>query len=105
LYILYFLRNSKNSQIIDYSQIVYHEVYGYNWLRNRGETDFFVNDVVVLSKSPANVPQPVSMPVMTKDSSGTKTVYVPTPVTGTVHDTIYLVIYRDCPQPQPITAK
>lgn len=89
-------------------KVVYHEVYGYNWLRNRGETDFFVTDVVVLSKSPVNVPQAVSTPVITKDSSNTKTVYVPAPVapvTGVVHDTIYLVIYRDCPQPQVTTAK
>ena len=30
----------------------YNEVRGYNWLQNRGETDHFINDVVVLDKNP-----------------------------------------------------
>lgn len=35
-------------------KIKYHRVLGWNWYRNRGETDYFVTDVEVLDKDFAN---------------------------------------------------
>lgn len=61
-------------------KVRYHEVAGYNWLRNRGETSHFVSDVEVLDKNPLgflNGPK----------QDGTA-------VAGRV-DTIYLVIWKD----------
>ena len=33
-------------------KIKYHEVFGWNWFNNRGETDHFVSDVLVLDRNP-----------------------------------------------------
>jgi hypothetical protein len=33
-------------------KIKYHEVFGWNWFNNRGETDHFVSDIQVLDKNP-----------------------------------------------------
>lgn len=33
-------------------KIKYHETYGKNWFSNRGETNYFVNEVVVLDRNP-----------------------------------------------------
>ena len=33
-------------------KIKYHEVFGWNWFNNRGETDHFVSDVQVLDRNP-----------------------------------------------------
>ena len=33
-------------------KIKYHEVFGWNWFSNRGETDHFVSDVQVLDRNP-----------------------------------------------------
>lgn len=33
-------------------KIKYHEVFGWNWFNNRGETDHFVSDVQVLDSNP-----------------------------------------------------
>ena len=33
-------------------KIKYHEVFGWNWFSNRGETDHFVSDVLVLDRNP-----------------------------------------------------
>ena len=57
-------------------KIVYHEVKGYNWFNNRGETDYFVNEVTVLDRNPVGT-------VFGGDKSQTQ---------GRVVDTIYVVI-------------
>ena len=54
----------------------YHEVSGFNWFGNRGETDYFVNRVDVLDRNP------MGMFGGGKDSAPT----------GRVIDTIYVVI-------------
>lgn len=59
------------------TKIVYHETFGKNWFQNRGETDHFVKDVIVLDKNPMDI------------FGGNKS---HTPVTGKVIDTIYVVI-------------
>lgn len=59
-------------------KLEYHEVAGFNWFGNRGETDYFVNKVDVLDKNPMGV------------FSGNKE----TTTTGKVIDTIYVVIDR-----------
>jgi hypothetical protein len=59
-------------------KIKYHETFGKNWFANRGETNYFVNEVEVLDKNPiAN---------MFGDKSNSNT------STGKVVDTIYVVI-------------
>ncbi len=68
-------------------KIVYHELRGFNWLSNRGHTDFFVNDVVVLSKASPNL----NTSLGSSDNSTAS-------VTGRVIDTIYVVICKECPQ-------
>ena len=56
-------------------KIRYHEVYGWNWFRNRGETSYFVDSVTVLDK---NFARPLQ--------TGPKT------SGATVHDTVWVVI-------------
>jgi len=59
-------------------KIKYHETFGKNWFSNRGETNYFVNEVEVLDKTP--------MANMFGDKSDSNT------PTGKVVDTIYVVI-------------
>jgi hypothetical protein len=33
-------------------KLTYHETFGKNWFRNRGETDYFVKNIQILSKNP-----------------------------------------------------
>ena len=35
-------------------KLVYHQVKGFNWFGNRGDTDHFINEVVVLDRSPVD---------------------------------------------------
>lgn len=35
-------------------KLVYHQVAGFNWLGNRGDTDYFINEVVVLDRHPVD---------------------------------------------------
>jgi hypothetical protein len=58
-------------------KIKYHQVFGKNWFKNRGETDYFVNEVVVLDKNPIGI-------FNTKTNKNV--------VGGRVIDTIYVVI-------------
>ena len=58
-------------------KLVYHEVAGFNWFSNRGETNHFINKVEVLEKNFTNN--------FTKSEPK---------VTGRVIDTIYVVIDR-----------
>lgn len=51
----------------------YHETFGKNWFKNRGETDHFVDKVEVLAGNPASVAAPAAR---------------------VIHDTIYVVIDR-----------
>ena len=59
-------------------KIKYHQSFGLNWFNNRGETNFFVSEVVVLDKNPVG---------NMFGKEGAKA-----PVTGKVIDTIYVVI-------------
>ena len=56
-------------------KIKYHETFGKNWFNNRGETNYFVNEVQVLDKDP------IGNMFNTTNQSG-----------GKVVDTIYVVI-------------
>lgn len=58
-------------------KIKYHQTFGKNWLNNRGETNFFVNEVEVLDKDPIG------------NMFGDRTA---APTGGRVVDTIYVVI-------------
>lgn len=58
-------------------KIKYHQTFGKNWFNNRGETNFFVNEVQVLDKDPIG------------NMFGDRT---SAPTTGRVVDTIYVVI-------------
>lgn len=59
-------------------KIIYHETFGKNWLRNRGETDHFISKVEVLDKNPV---QNAFSGRKSEGKSG-----------GKVVDTIYVVI-------------
>jgi hypothetical protein len=58
-------------------KIKYHQTFGKNWFSNRGETNFFVNEVQVLDKDPIG------------NMFGDKAA---APTGGRVVDTIYVVI-------------
>ena len=58
-------------------KIKYHQTFGKNWFSNRGETNFFVNEVHVLDKDPIG------------NMFGDRTA---APTTGRVVDTIYVII-------------
>ncbi len=58
-------------------KLIYHQVSGFNWFRNRGETNHFINNVEVLEKNFTNN-------FMKNEPR----------VTGRVIDTIYVVIDR-----------
>lgn len=61
-------------------KLIYHEAKGKNWFDNRGETNHFVDKCIVLDRNPiANIMN------AGKDSTNHKA----------IHDTIYLVIYKD----------
>lgn len=62
-------------------KVRYHEVAGYNWFRNRGETSHFVSNVEVLDRNPLGFLNG------SPRQDGTH-------VAGRV-DTIYLVIWKD----------
>ena len=63
-------------------KIKYHQTFGKNWLGNRGETNFFVKEVVVLDKNPLGSMFGTNK---TKSNCDCKT-------EGKVIDTIYVVI-------------
>lgn len=64
-------------------KIRYHETFGKNWLRNRGETSHFVSSVEVLDRKPLGF-------FNTPKQDGTQ-------VAGRV-DTIYVIIWKDAPK-------
>ena len=61
-------------------KLVYHQTFGKNWFKNRGETDHFVNKVEVLEKNFGNMFNGSSY-----DSTANNR-------TGKIIDTIYVVI-------------
>ena len=61
-------------------KLVYHQTFGKNWFKNRGETDHFVNKVEVLEKNFGNMFNGSS-----HDSTSNNR-------TGKIIDTIYVVI-------------
>lgn len=58
-------------------KVKYHQTFGKNWFKNRGETDHFVTEVIVLDKNPIGI----------FNTKTTKNV-----IGGRVIDTIYVVI-------------
>lgn len=64
-------------------KIVYHEVKLYNWFRNRGNTDYFVNEVTILDRNFDN-------PFGNKNTG--EAVNGNLNSSGSVIDTIYIVI-------------
>jgi len=66
-------------------KIKYHETFGKNWFNNRGETNHFVKEVVVLDKDP------IGNMFGNKDESKPK---CDCKTEGKVIDTIYVVIDR-----------
>ena len=60
-------------------KLVYHQVSGFNWWDNRGDTNYFINKVEVLDRSFDN---PFAKATQGA-STGTK---------GAIHDTIWVVI-------------
>ena len=73
-------------------KLVYHEVAGFNWLQNRGETDHFINSVTVLDRNPVGH-------MFGGDAS--PSVQAPA-VGGRVIDTIYVMIVNG--EKLPLTA-
>lgn len=62
-------------------KLVYHQVAGLNWFKNRGETDYFIESVSVLDRNPVGH-------IFSGQSETTTT-----PVTtGRVVDTIYVLV-------------
>jgi len=61
-------------------KVTYHEVTGWNWFKNRGETDYFVTNVVVLDKNMVNNIKDITNPGARYGSG------------GKVVDTIYVVV-------------
>lgn len=59
-------------------KLIYHQVKGYNWFNNRGNTDYFINDVVILDRN-------FDDPFGNKNASTNVN-------TGKVIDTVYIVI-------------
>lgn len=58
-------------------KIIYHQTIGKNWFGNRGETNYFINDIIVL------------------DSNFSRnTLLNPPQNTSGIHDTIYVVIRK-----------
>ena len=60
-------------------KLIYHETFGKNWLSNRGETDHFVKEVIILDRHPMDF-------MGNKGESGSH---------PGIRDTIYVVIRRD----------
>lgn len=48
-------------------KLIYHETFGKNWFNNRGNTDFFVTECIILDKNPLkdivnNRPEEINVP-------------------------------------------
>ena len=59
-------------------KLVYHETFGKNWFGNRGQTDHFITNLVILDRTP------MKSIFGGQNSTGTGT--------AGIHDTIYVVI-------------
>jgi len=67
-------------------KIKYHEVFGWNWFSNRGETDHFVSDIQILDRNPiGHIFGDSEKPTSGESTCGCKN-------EGKVIDTIYVVI-------------
>jgi hypothetical protein len=67
-------------------KVTYHQVKGWNWFNNRGETNYFAKEVTVLDKNPlANM-------FGNENNSGNTSTGNQNVVGGRVIDTIYVVI-------------
>lgn len=69
-------------------KIKYHETFGKNWFSNRGETNYFVNEVDILDKNPMS-----SLFGTKSDTTSTKS-NCDCKANGRTIDTIYVVIDR-----------
>ena len=63
-------------------KLIYHETFGHNWLRNRGETDTFVSKVIVLDRNVSTL--------FNNNKPGSDT--LKTGNHGKVIDTVYVII-------------
>jgi len=64
-------------------KVKYHEVFGWNWFSNRGETDYFATKVEILDKTMVNNIKDITNPNSKRNN----------PVnTGVVRDTIYVIV-------------
>jgi hypothetical protein len=57
----------------------YHEVFGWNWFQNRGETDYFISAVQVLDKTMVNNIKDITNPNRNRgggDTTNATTVYI-----------------------------
>jgi hypothetical protein len=68
-------------------KLIYHQTFGFNWLSNRGETNYFIDSIIVVDK---NFSTHQSVPQNSSNSNGQGTV-------GKVVDTVYVVITPDNP--------
>ena len=66
-------------------KVKYHETFGKNWFSNRGETNYFVKEVIVLDRNP------IGSMFGNTDNKSTKS-NCDCETTGKVIDTIYVVI-------------
>ena len=57
-------------------KIKYHQTFAYNWFQNRGETDYFVTDCIVLDKSMVNNIKDITNPNSNRHVSVKDTIYV-----------------------------
>lgn len=62
-------------------KIQYHQVFGWNWFSNRGETDFFVTGIQVLDRNMTNNARELTNPGFNTSNRQ-----------GKVQDTIYVII-------------
>lgn len=73
-------------------KIKYHETFGKNWFSNRGETNYFVDEVDVLDKDPMS--SLFGTGTKTDNTSKPNNVNCGCPTNGRTIDTIFVVIDR-----------
>jgi len=77
-------------------KLVYHLTKGKNWFHNRGNTDYFVTECIIIDR---NFSHNTTAPIVTTNNINGNNVpnINNVPISGRTIDTIYVVIYRDKP--------
>jgi hypothetical protein len=57
-------------------KVKYHETTGWNWFKNRGETDYFVTNVEILDKNMVNNIKDITNPKFSNSGKVVDTIYV-----------------------------